>query len=464
MDYVEQCFYSTTDWNVDNLTENVLATSDNVINFPIPRGFRFDVSSNSTDYNYSSFSFSNNGKLSGSMGYLYCSKPLKIVSGTKFVPLQNAVYGYRMLEPPASHSKATLNQRESMLYGKLYFPTRALEAMYINRFSPTSQMVLKCINLPKQTKNFNTHSGIMTLALQNDVGRYSREFIFSTNEALLGFKFLYNFGYKDNRYKNLFDKNLDSFTKNFHVDSSTLSLGTEFWYGISNMSPGFSSSLRYSTHSTSTGKPLTLTLSCNPILGNVSSSYSVRTSVSSTFSSKYDFNIYSYDSNLSLGCELWQLSRNHHLRAEKERKDFLESLKKSGNKVPQRTDDIYEALGELHSSSTKPSTPVIMPAHIDPNSFPDWTQNAMQSTDDKFIYYDKHFAQNNDVIKTFSKLVNESDFASVIKVSTSLQDKNVKFLWEGRFQGFLLSGGFRLDFKKSNFHVPVAGLQIQFSS
>ncbi|ODV98185.1 hypothetical protein PACTADRAFT_185389 [Pachysolen tannophilus NRRL Y-2460] len=491
MDYVEKCFYSTTNWNIDNLTENILSTSENLINFKLPKGFKFDISSNSTDYNYSSLSLSNNGKLSGSLAYLYCSKKLKIVNGTKNISLQEAIDGYRVIENPLNNydflDKKRSHEDGSLLYGRMHFPTRALEAMMIKRLSPTSQFTVKCINLPKQVKN-QANPGIITFYYQNDFGKYSREFIFSSNEALMGFRFLYNIGSNKKNFNsknntsgantNFNTNNSNSFDstiiKNFHMYNSMLSLGTEVWYGALNMSPGLSSSLRYATHSTSTGKPLTMTLSCNPILGNISSSYSVKTSVSSTFCSKYDFNIYSYESNLSLGCELWKFSHSKNPKVESD----VESRRKDKKKVILEningSDDDFRVLNKsfpiLNDKGNKKRS-----ININRNNNASSSNNNNNNNNNNHNNKNNNFkknnnnsssedAESNDVIATFSKLVSDSDFSSVIKASTSLKDKNLKLLWQGRFNGFLLSGGCCISFREQVPQLPVVGLQVQYSS
>ena len=49
-----------------------------------------------------------------------------------------------------------------------------------------------------------------------------------------------------------------------------------------------------------------MTLTLNPLMGNLSSTYSVLASPLLTLSSRFDFNVYSYDSELQVGTELWR--------------------------------------------------------------------------------------------------------------------------------------------------------------
>ena len=52
--------------------------------------------------------------------------------------------------------------------------------------------------------------------------------------------------------------------------------------------------------------PLTMTLTVTPLMGQISTSYAIRASPYSAFCSRFNFNLYSYESELVVGCELWQ--------------------------------------------------------------------------------------------------------------------------------------------------------------
>lgn len=49
-----------------------------------------------------------------------------------------------------------------------------------------------------------------------------------------------------------------------------------------------------------------MTAMWNPLMGHVSATYSVRGGEDLALSTRLDFNMYSYESNLALGCEMWQ--------------------------------------------------------------------------------------------------------------------------------------------------------------
>lgn len=429
MEYLQKCFYKTTNWNEDNIYSNITATSQALLDFPVPNGLKLDISSKSTNHLASSFTLSNYRSINGSLAYLYTSIPLRNTTGTKNVSLQDAIAGFRIIEPsaPSQYAGEELVRGKSLLYGRMYFPGSALEAMIIKRFTTYTQLLVKCVNNPHINKN-----GTIVVYLQNNNPKFSRELIFSTNEALLGFRCIYNFGGQSK-----------SFLHNPHIipkfDNSVVSLGTEIWYAAMTMSPGLSTSFRYSTRSTSTGKPLTMTLSCNPILGHISSTYNVKTSVSSTFCSKYDFNVFSYASNLSLGFELYNFSKlpsifNNNLPHPYHNYHQINELGQVGDKIP---------LGSYtYRNPHNPDNVIINPIqnlddfyHINPTLLP---------KDPKISN-----VANETVMTAFQNLVNDSDFSSVIKASTSLNDRVVKLLWEGRCKDFLVSTGVKININRT---------------
>lgn len=389
MDSVLRSFYRASGWNEDNSYENIVATSEALIDFPIQTDFKLNVASKSSDYTATQLTLNNTATINGSVAYLYTSAPLKDVLGTKELSLQDAIAGYRVIRPPGPRTNPRNTGQSfkphSLYYGRMYFPGSALEAMVIKRITKHSQLLIKCVSNERLKSN-----GTMTFYWQKDTGRFCREYIFSTNEALLGFRCLYNFRQGAERLNTSLYNN------------SSLSIGTEVWYGAMNMSPGLSTALRYSTQSTYTGKPLNITLAANPLLGHISSTYSVKTSINTTFSSRYDFNIYSYDSNLSFGCELWR--------------------------------------------SNGPPKGIVK--RIDPSLAP----HAKHGTDDQTV------------IEAFESLVRDTGYTSVIKLSTSLNDQQVKLMWEGKFKDFLVSAGAELQLKSPTPEVKRCGIQLQYSS
>lgn len=449
MEYLQKCFFKSTNWNEDNLFSNITATSQAILEFPTPNGCKLDISSQSTEHLASSFTLSNYHSINGSLAYLYSSIPLTNTIGTRDISLQDAIAGFKIIEPVVSLPNANRiykGSKDLLMYGRMYFPGSALEAMIIKRVSQQTQFLIKCINNP-QVKN----NGTMIFYLQNNSPRLLREFIYSTNEALCGFRCLYNFtNAKENSTKYLSNPLLIP-----KFDNSVLSVGLEMWYAALTMSPGLSTAFRYSTRSTSTGKPLTMTLACNPILGHISSTYTVKTSVASTFSSKYDFNFFSYASNLSVGFELFNYSNSG--RYTTNMKTPINYTTNSNKEEYRRDPNDRTEIIPLKTSTYlnhNASSNIINPIqnldnyyHINPTFFGE-TDNLDEDTPQ--LSRKVPVQSNNGTIMTaFQHLVNESDFSSVVKCSTSLNNRVLKVLWEGKFKDFLVSTGIKIGLNPS---------------
>jgi len=52
--------------------------------------------------------------------------------------------------------------------------------------------------------------------------------------------------------------------------------------------------------------PQTMTMTVAPLMGQISASYAIKATPYSAFCSRFNFNLYSYESELVVGCELWQ--------------------------------------------------------------------------------------------------------------------------------------------------------------
>jgi|SRR5579862_7610267 len=147
------------------------------------------------------------------------------------------------------------------------------------------------------------HQPVQLLALfQRDVGKYSTEFLYSTDEALAGVRGLYNFGPDPRRDNPPPNPSAERFYGRF-------SAGAELYYGALNKSGGVSTGIRFATLPAHSGIPITMTLTINPLMGNLSTTYAVKAGDSLALCSRFDFNVYSYESDLVIGCELWRRRR-----------------------------------------------------------------------------------------------------------------------------------------------------------
>jgi len=170
-----------------------------------------------------------------------------------------------------------------------------LEALYLRRISPTQQLKLSAVS-DNRLKNGGT-----ILALhQYDVGKLSADSLYSTDGGLVGLRGLYNFGPDPRHEVPEPPRTDDRFYGRF-------SAGAEMYYGSLNKSGGMSFGGRFATLPAHKGIPLTATLTLNPLMGNLSTTYAVKAGKDLSLCSKFDFNVYSYESDFMVGCELWRM-------------------------------------------------------------------------------------------------------------------------------------------------------------
>lgn len=225
---------------------------------------------------------------------------------------------------------------DALLYGRLYLPHPTLEALYLRRITPRIQLKLSCVSDSRLP-----NGGSILALVQHDTARHSSEFIYSTDSALLGIRGLYNFGPDPTPafepalpaplapISDLTSSTTAVTSGSPQAATATLrpilpipasiskqapphgrfSAGFELYYSPLNKSSGTSAGVRFATLPAHQGFPYTMTLTLNPLMGNLSSTYSVRASTRLALSSRLDFNFYSYESNLRLGGELWRLRR-----------------------------------------------------------------------------------------------------------------------------------------------------------
>ncbi|TKA79496.1 Mitochondrial distribution and morphology protein 10 [Friedmanniomyces simplex] len=309
MDYVQAAFHAQSRWNRDNSYASLTTTAHHLLDFPIPHGLRLHVSSLSSPNFATSYTLGSQGVVDGSLSFLYTSLGLSIPSRSSAVHLGNLVQGYRHLtalrQPEVSRLNEVLRdgekaeRKDALLYGRLYLPTSTLEALYLRRISPARLLRLACVSdgtLP--------NGGSILAVLQNDFGKYSTEYLYSTDSALFGVRGLYNFGH-DPRFPNPRSASRAPAHPWDH-QGGRLSAGAEAYFSPLNKSGGISTGLRFTTLPTHTGFPYTMTLTLNPLMGNLSSTYAVKAGPNLAFCSRFDFNVYSYESDVMIGMELWQ--------------------------------------------------------------------------------------------------------------------------------------------------------------
>ncbi len=203
--------------------------------------------------------------------------------------------------------------KDTLLYGRLFLPRSTLESLYMRRLNPRTQLKVSCVSDSRLP-----NGGTILAHLQHDAAKYNTEYIYSTDSALLGVRGLYNFGpdipptrpsletSPDPTFSAANEAVVLATNQSTSQPHGRFSAGGEIYYGLLNKSGGISTGLRFTTLPSHTGFPYTMTLTLNPLMGNLSTTYSVLASPMLALSSRFEFNVYSYESDLRVGTELWR--------------------------------------------------------------------------------------------------------------------------------------------------------------
>jgi len=421
-----------------------------LLDFRTPVGVTLNLSSLSSPSFANSYTLSNSSTVfDGSVSYLYSSLPLTVTHKSKYLPLRHVIQGYRQLQDQGRLEEASwweiwhrgrrIDRRNTLLYGRLYLPTSLLEALYLRRITPTTQLKISCVS-----SSALKSGGSVLFLLSRDFGKYSTEFLYSTDSALFGVRGLYNFGPDPRLRKADWGvSSLESDPALTHAPATAsasalvpeaepngrFSAGAELYYGVLNKSGGMSVGARFATLPRHTGFPYTMTITLNPLMGNLSSTYAVKAGDALALCAKFDFNVYSYESSCQVGMELWKRKSEEH------NTDGLEwALKKIADS---------ERKGWQRTAGAMTRTPEII------------TEEDIRETTRKA-------ALANSLDRAVEEL-RDKDTMGVLKARVN-QDGGLRFLWEGRIKQLLYAFGLNVDLKQRDQVFSGVGLELQYSS
>ncbi|KIJ56632.1 hypothetical protein M422DRAFT_22784 [Sphaerobolus stellatus SS14] len=342
--YVLRSYYQATGWNEDNLYSNLTRSSTAILDFTVPRGLNFSISKSPNSLFSTTYSLNALPNLNGSIGYIFTSCNLKILkSGTvRFKDMVDRFKVYDQPRRPESISEEWLggeivHKRDYLMYGRLYIPTGRLDALYSVRLSPTLQGIIAAISdLRSNSPTVTSHKrggpsggGIsnLMLSLQHDTGRWCTEYTWSADDGMLGIRVLRNFGRlpsdsddateERSNWRMEGKKRVDEEEAMEGGLKGRLSAGAELYFSAKEKSAGVSTGIRFTTLpdatppsdsltlSDSSQPPTTITAIFNPMMGHISAAYAARVSRDLSLCSRFDFNVYSYESEWTMGAEWW---------------------------------------------------------------------------------------------------------------------------------------------------------------
>ncbi|KAF4574773.1 Mitochondrial distribution and morphology protein 10 [Pleurotus pulmonarius] len=352
--YVLRSYYKATGWNEDNLYANITRSSSAILDFTVPKGLHLNVSKSPNALFKTTYSMTAMPSLSGSVGYIFTSCDLDVKS-SRDVRFKNMIDRFMVYDQPrVPEAKEEewlagerIDTRDYLLYGRFYLPAGRLDALYSTRLTPTLQALVAAISehptsLSSANRKNANPSNIM-FNLQHDVGKWCTEYSWSAEDGMWGVRVLHNFG----RIASDSPEELNgngvgpSRTSIKRIDEEDaiegglkgrLSMGAEFYFSAKERSAGVSTGIRFSTLPDATPPsfqvsppsssplakvaappprwnayqpPTTITALFNPMLGHMSGAYAARVSRDLSLASRFNFNMYSYESEWTMGAEWW---------------------------------------------------------------------------------------------------------------------------------------------------------------
>ncbi|KAF9013354.1 mitochondrial distribution and morphology protein 10 [Cyathus striatus] len=348
--YVLRAYYKATGWNEDNLFSNFTRSSSAILDFTVPNGLQFIISKSPNELFRTTYSMTAMPSLAGSVGYIFTSCNLNIQSSSN-VKFKEMIERFRVYDQPRRPEAKEeewlagerVDKRDYLLYGRFYLPSGRLDAVYTTRFSPTVQCLVAAIsdppsNVPADMRSRGTtdQSNVM-INLQHDVGKWCTEYTWSAEDGMWGVRMLHNFGRLGGTGAGTTNEvEGEARVKVKRVDEEEpvegglkgrLSVGAELYFSAKEKSAGVSTGIRFTTMPDATppstqapslstplntaqsrslpSPPTTITALFNPMLGHMSGAYTARVSRDLALSSRFDFNVYSYESEWTMGAEWW---------------------------------------------------------------------------------------------------------------------------------------------------------------
>ena len=233
-----------------------------------------------------------------------------------------------------------------LLYGRLYIPTGRVDALYSTRLSPNVQALVAAISDPRSNslsaermRGVNIPTSNVMLSLQHDTGRTCTEYTWSAEDGMLGVRLLHNFGklVPSPEEAAKAQQSVSTGSRQKRVDEEEamegglkgrISAGAEVYFSAGERSAGVSTGIRFTTLPDATPPsfqlpstasstlssssaytpsqpPTSITALFNPMLGHISGAYAARVTRNLSMCSRFDFNVYSYESEWTMGMEWW---------------------------------------------------------------------------------------------------------------------------------------------------------------
>ncbi|KAI9204962.1 uncharacterized protein BJ171DRAFT_93152 [Polychytrium aggregatum] len=311
MNYCLQQYYKTFGWTEQNYYSSLSSASDSILNFETPHGLGLRLGKPISPLLFASYSL---GLPSDkSIGFLFSSLPLKIsplplvekpwpislpfdledsitVTSQETTGTLPETNHSHLSNPEAlaklaqqiltwTHSRLPTLEEDYLLYGRLD-QDFSLEGLYSRRLLKSTFLVVS------GTNSWSTPASSIHTQLLHNSSRWCGELSYTSEDHIFGLSGLYRFL------------------------NSGWAVGGELYYTARERSGGLSLGARYSRQYAETAHSV-MSFVCNPMMGHLSATYTATVRPHLDISTRYDLNVFSFESDVSAGLEYSPIDKAH---------------------------------------------------------------------------------------------------------------------------------------------------------
>ncbi|KAJ3182124.1 Mitochondrial distribution and morphology protein 10 [Gaertneriomyces sp. JEL0708] len=282
LDFMEYClrrYYAQSNFSPEGQYSALLLDSRRILEFRVPSTFSVTVGKSISPELKGTYTVGIPNVRS--VGFLFTSVPMdlpKMGLGDETGMDDMRLFGNagnvgpKDMQPTENASMS--KEKAYLLYGRLFEDFR-LEALYSKALSRRTHFVTAGTNSWDTRKHGSSSS--INAQLMHATPNYSTEVSYTTDEHVIGLSGLQRFG------------------------GSNWAAGGELYYTAKERSGGLSFAARYKSQVDNTKTVLAVV--SNPMMGQLSASYTTTVAPNLTMSTRYDFNVYSYEADLAVGVE-----------------------------------------------------------------------------------------------------------------------------------------------------------------
>ncbi|KAJ8329243.1 Mitochondrial distribution and morphology protein 10 [Batrachochytrium dendrobatidis] len=298
MEYGLRKYYQTIGWNEDKYYTNLDAGPNRILVFPIPIGLNFALGKRISPVFKSAYCISiPEGR---SAAFMYTSVPVDLPVlpvheyYSTIVPSPKSYFPFmhKTIETDKANNESistpVSNSNSYILFGRL-FEDLHLEGLYSQLLSPQILLTASTLSEFKWKSDLEKDDFNINAQLVYNGPKICAELSANSDSSIIGGNILGQM-------------------------STNWDMGTEVYYTAKENSGGFSLGARYKKQYQE-GVESILTLVANPIMGHLNSAYSTTVLKDMQMATRYSFNMYSFNADVSVGVEYAPVGRNQVLKA-----------------------------------------------------------------------------------------------------------------------------------------------------